>query len=67
MVHQFCGQVEAAQEKNRLVIDLSQEYGFDLVLASGLSMRGWTLVKQGEWAEGVRHLRQGVTVNRQNL
>ncbi len=64
MVHQFCGQVEAAQEKNRLVIDLSQEYGFDLVLASGLSMRSWTLVKQGEWAEGVRHLRQGVAAER---
>lgn len=64
MVHQFCGQVQAAQEKNKPVIDLSQEYGFDLVLASGLSMYGWALVKQNQWAEGVQQLRQGVAAER---
>lgn len=59
-ISQRRGEVGACQEGIGAVRTLAQEHGFDLVLAVEMSLRGWTLVRQGQEVEGLRQLRQGI-------
>src|SRR5262249_34398025 len=45
-------------------IDLAREQGFPLYTARGAVLRGWALAQQGQAAEGLRQLQQGMAALR---
>jgi class 3 adenylate cyclase/predicted ATPase len=64
VVHQFRGEVQAVQERAEALIALSTEQHFPHWLAYGTILRGWALTAQGEGAEGIVLIRQGLVVYR---
>jgi predicted ATPase len=58
MLYFYRREVEATQEKDEAVIALSQEQGFALYKAGGISLRSWALAKQGRRPEeGIAQIR----------
>jgi class 3 adenylate cyclase/predicted ATPase len=64
LVHQFRGEVQAVQERAEALIALSTEQGFPFWLAIGTILRGWALTSQGEGAEGIAQIHQGLVALR---
>jgi class 3 adenylate cyclase/predicted ATPase len=64
LVHHFRREVQAVQERAEALIGLSTEQGFPMWLAYGTIMRGWALTAQGEEAEGIDQMRQGLVAHR---
>jgi class 3 adenylate cyclase/tetratricopeptide (TPR) repeat protein len=64
LVHQFRREAQAVQERAEELIGLSTENGFPFWLAYGTILRGWALTAQGEGAEGIDQMRQGLVAHR---
>jgi predicted ATPase len=64
LVHQFRREAQAVQERAEELIGLSTEHGFPFWLAYGTILRGWALTAQGEGAEGIDQMRQGLVAHR---
>jgi predicted ATPase len=64
VVHQFRREMQEAQERAEALIALSTEQGFPFWLAFGTILRGWALTGQGEGAEGIAQMRQGLVAHR---
>ena len=64
VVHQFRREEEAVQERAEALMTLSNEQGFAFWLAYGMTLRGWALATQGEGAEGIPQIRQGLAAYR---
>jgi predicted ATPase len=61
MLCQLRGEVQAAQERATAAIVLCTEQEFAHYLARGRILRGWTMAEQGQGAEGLAQMRQGLT------
>jgi predicted ATPase len=59
-VSQFRRDVPTVQEHAEAAVALSTEQGFPLWAAQGTSWRGWALAIQGQGAEGLAQVRQGI-------
>jgi predicted ATPase len=66
MVSQCRRDVPAVHEQAEATVALSTAQGFPLWAAHGTSMRGWALALQGQGAEGVAQVRQGLAAWRAN-
>ena len=66
MVSQCRRDVPAVHEQAEAAVALSTAQGFPLWAAHGTSMRGWALAMQGQGAEGVAQVRQGLAAWRAN-
>jgi predicted ATPase len=64
LVHQFHREAQAVQERAEALIALSTEQGFPYWLALGTILRGWALTAQGEGAEGIGQIHQGLVAHR---
>jgi predicted ATPase len=64
LAHHFRREVQAVQERAEELIGLSTEQGFPMWLAYGTIMRGWALTAQGEGAEGIAQINQGLVAHR---
>jgi predicted ATPase/class 3 adenylate cyclase len=64
IVHQFHREAQAVQEGAEAVIAVSTEQGFPYWLTYGTILRGWALTAQGEGAEGIAQMRQGLVARR---
>jgi predicted ATPase len=64
LVHQFRREAQAVRERAEELIALSTEQGFPFWLAYGTILRGWALSAQGEGAEGIAQMRQGLVAHR---
>jgi class 3 adenylate cyclase/predicted ATPase len=62
--HQIRREGSAAQECAEASIHLAREQGFPLYTARGAVLRGWALVQQGQAAEGLRQIQQGMAALR---
>ena len=63
-VRQFRRDAEAVREGAEALIGLSTERGFAFWLAHGKILRGWALTVQGEGADGIAQMRQGLVAYR---
>jgi predicted ATPase/class 3 adenylate cyclase len=63
LVHQFRREVQTVQERVEALIALSTEQGFPFWLAYGTILRGWALTAQGEGAEGIAQINQGLVAH----
>jgi predicted ATPase/class 3 adenylate cyclase len=63
-VHQFRRETQEVQKRAEAVIALSAEQGFPYWLAFGTILRGWAITAQGEGAEGIAQVRQGLVAHR---
>ncbi len=61
ILYQFCRDVQAVQELAGEWLTLSTEYGFLVWIAFATIFRDWSLVEQGQTAEGVAQMRQNLT------
>jgi predicted ATPase len=59
--HQLRREAPSAQEQAEGSIAFSREQGFALWVPGGTILRGWALSEQGQMAEGITHMRQGMT------
>jgi predicted ATPase len=59
-VYQWRRDMPAAHEQADAAVTLATEQGFTLMAAGGMSVRGWTLAMQGQGAEGIAQVRQGI-------
>jgi predicted ATPase/class 3 adenylate cyclase len=64
LLHQFRREGQAVQERAETLMTLSTEQGFPHWLAYGTILRGWALTAQGEGAEGIAQMRQGLVAHR---
>jgi predicted ATPase len=64
LLHQYRREAEKAQEQAEALIALSTEQGFPQWLAFGTILRGWALSAQGDGAEGIDQMRQGLVARR---
>jgi predicted ATPase/class 3 adenylate cyclase len=64
VLHQLRWEWQAAQERAEAAIALSREQGFTLWLAMGTILRGRALTAQGQQAEGMALMRQGLAAYR---
>ena len=65
MLHSFRGEAAAAREHAEEVLRLSREHGFSAWwLGNGLCVSGWAMTEEGEQAEGIDRLAQGVAAIR---
>jgi predicted ATPase len=64
IVSQLRRDVPAVHEHAEATVALSTEQGFPLWAASGTSLRGWALALQGQGAEGIAQVRQGIAAGR---
>jgi len=64
MLSQLRQEPQATQEWAETVIALSLKQGFPLWAAFGTILRGWALAKQGNRAEGIAQIRQGLAAFR---
>jgi len=60
VIHQYRGEVLAAQERAEAAISLAAEKGLPFFRAFGSMLRGWALAHQGQAQEGIEQLRQGL-------
>src|SRR5262249_46501068 len=58
--HQLRREVRAAQEYAESAISLATEQGFPHWRARGVVLRGWALVQQGQFKEGIEQINQGL-------
>jgi predicted ATPase len=63
-LHQWRGEAQASQAWAEAGIALSTEQGFAYWLAVGTVLRGWALAEQGQAAEGIAHIAQGIAAYR---
>jgi predicted ATPase len=61
-LHLLCGDWQAAQDIAGTTIRLATEQGFALWVGQGLMLQGWVLTEQGEGAEGLAQMRQGLAI-----
>ena len=59
-LHQLRREGQAAQERAAATIALATEQGFPFWEAWGTILRGWALAEQGQSAEGIAQMRQGI-------
>ena len=59
--HQWRREAPAAQEQAEASMAFSREQGFALWVPGGTILRGWALTEQGQMAEGIAQMRQGMT------
>jgi TOMM system kinase/cyclase fusion protein len=59
-LHQLRREGQAAQERAEALVTLSTEQGCALNAAQGTILRGWALAEQGQSAEGIAQMRQGI-------
>ena len=59
-LHQLRREGQAAHERAAAVIALATEQGFPFWGAWGTILRGWALAEQGQRAEGMAQMRQGI-------
>jgi len=64
IAHQFRREVRVVQERAQALIGLSTEQGFAFWLAHGKILRGWAVTAQGERAEGIAQIHQGLVAYR---
>jgi predicted ATPase/DNA-binding winged helix-turn-helix (wHTH) protein len=60
MLCQLCRDVLAAQERATAAMALCTEQGFALYLARGTILQGWAMAEQGQGAEGLAQMCQGL-------
>jgi predicted ATPase len=60
MLRQYRREGRAVQASAEATTAVATEHGFSFWLAGGQVMRGWALAEQGERAEGITQLRQGI-------
>jgi predicted ATPase len=60
-VHQFRREAQLTQETVEASVTLATEQGFAFWSTTGTILRGWALSAQGQGAEGIRQMRQGLT------
>jgi DNA-binding winged helix-turn-helix (wHTH) protein/predicted ATPase len=63
-IAQFRRDVPAVYEQAEAAVALSTAQGFPLWAAYGTSLHGWALAMQGQGAEGVAQVRQGIAASR---
>ncbi len=63
-LHQYRGEIQAAQELTEGLIVLAKEQGFPIRLADGNSIRGWVVAAQGQVGEGIVQMREGLAARR---
>jgi predicted ATPase len=63
-IAQFRRDVPTVYEQAEAAVALSTAQGFPLWAAYGTSLRGWALAMQGQGAEGVAQVRQGIAASR---
>jgi predicted ATPase len=63
-LHQFRREWPLTQEWAEATIRLATEQGFPFMGAWGTILRGWTLAEQGQEAEEMAHIRQGLAIHR---
>jgi len=59
-VAQECGELSTVERQVERMVTLSQEQGCPYYVLWGRMMRGWLLTVQGNGAEGIAQLRQGI-------
>jgi predicted ATPase len=64
MLYQSRQEPQAAHERAEAFVVLAEEQGFAEVLAQATIMRGWALAAQGQGAEGMAQMRQGLVAYR---
>jgi predicted ATPase len=60
-LHRFRGEAQAAQERAEALLALSSDQAFTQWVACGTMMWGWALAEQGQGAEGIAKMHQGLT------
>jgi predicted ATPase/class 3 adenylate cyclase len=63
-LHQFRGDVRAAQENTESLIALCAEYGLTYWLAHATIVRGWAMAEQGRPQEGIAQIQEGLAHTR---
>jgi adenylate cyclase len=63
-LYQLRREARATQELTEAGITLSTEKGFPMWAAWGTTLRGWALTEQGEIAEGMIQIREGIAAHR---
>ena len=64
VLHQWRGERQQVQERTEAMVRLSAEHGFAFWLAYGTMLRGWALAEQGQVAEGIAQLEEGLAACR---
>jgi predicted ATPase len=64
ILHQRRQEGQVVQECAEATITLSTEHGFSSYLAVATILRGWALAEQGQAAEGIAQMCQGLTAHR---
>ena len=60
ILHRLCGEVQAAYTRADAAMLLAAEHGFAQWFAGGTILRGWTVATQGQAAEGIAQIHQGL-------
>jgi DNA-binding SARP family transcriptional activator/predicted ATPase len=60
LLHAFRGDSTAALERGREAVDLCKRHGFAYYLAMGTIVAGWATAAEGQAADGLRQLEQGL-------
>jgi predicted ATPase len=63
VLHYFRREPRATRERAEQTIAIASEHGFPFWLAMTTSLRGWALSEQGEYAEAIVQLRQGMAIS----
>jgi predicted ATPase len=63
-LHQFRREVPMAQERAEAALTLANDHGLAFFSAWGTILRGWALAEQGQEAEGIAQLHQGLAAHR---
>jgi class 3 adenylate cyclase/predicted ATPase len=64
LVHQFRREAQEVQKRAEALMTLSTDQGFPFWLAFGMILRGWSLTEQGQGAEGIAQIREGLAAYR---
>jgi predicted ATPase len=62
-LHYFRREPRATRERAEQAMAISNEHGFPFWLGMATSLRGWALSEQGDPAEGIVQLRQGMAIS----
>jgi len=62
MLYHFCRDVQTLQELTEECLALATEYGVQMWIGAARLFRGWFLVEQGQTAEGIEEMRQGLAI-----
>jgi predicted ATPase len=63
-VHQWRREGQATEQLAEALVAHTTEQGFSFWLAEGMALGGWALARQGQWAEGMARIREGITAFR---